>query len=129
MRFPGFANRVKYNILVIIDSPPPTHSQIATNALRIGKHVVCTLPAGLNLNDAKKMIQASCYYPTLLAAASSPLRFLDQIQRIKNMVRSGKAGRVLTIEAKLKDNVSFTVKLSILDGDTFEFDDSSLSCQ
>lgn len=92
--------------LVIIDSPPPTHSQIATNALRIGKHVVCSLPAGLNLNDAKKMIQASCYYPTLLAAASSPLRFLDQIQRIKNMVRSGKAGRVLTIEAKLKDNVS-----------------------
>lgn len=92
--------------LVIIDSPPPTHSQIATNALRIGKHVVCSLPAGLNLNDAKKMIQASCYYPTLLAAASSPLRFLDQIQRIKNMVRSGKAGRVLTIEAKLKDNMN-----------------------
>ena len=65
------------------------------------------------MNDAKKMIQASCYYPTLLAAASSPLRFLDQIQRIKNMVRSGKAGRVLTIEAKLKDNVSSMVKLGL----------------
>jgi len=92
--------------LVIIDSPPPTHSQIANNALRIGKHVVCSLPAGLNLSDAKKMIQASHYYPTLLAAASSPLRFLEQIQHIRTMIRSGRPGRVQVVEAKLKDNLT-----------------------
>lgn len=91
--------------LVIIDSPPPTHSQIANNALRIGKHVVCSLPAGLNLSDAKRMIQASHYYPTLLAAASSPLRFLEPIQHIRKMIRSGKPGRVQVVEAKLKDNL------------------------
>ena len=54
------------------------------------------------------MIQASSYYPTLMAAASSPLRFLDQIQQIGNMIKSGKPGRVLVIEAKLKDDVSST---------------------
>ena len=41
--------------LVIIDSAPPTHVQIATNALGIGKHVVCSLPGGLHLRDARRM--------------------------------------------------------------------------
>ena len=123
--------------LVVIDSPPPTHVQIATNALGIGKHVVCTLPAGLHLRDARRMHKAASYYPQLMAAASNPLRydtvsiysnelqyrsgsdidldlkrtdrssfrFLAQIQSIRRLIQSGKAGRVLLVEARLKENV------------------------
>ncbi|CAG5114277.1 Oidioi.mRNA.OKI2018_I69.chr2.g8339.t1.cds [Oikopleura dioica] len=87
--------------LVIIDSPPPTHQQICANALGIGKHVLCTLPGGLNMRDTRKMFDAASYYPQLLAAALNPVRFIEQIVKLRNFIKSS-AGQVYMVEAKMK---------------------------
>jgi len=87
--------------LVIIDSPPPTHQQICANALGIGKHVLCTLPGGLNMRDTRKMFDAASYYPQLLAAALNPVRFIEPIVKLRNFIKLW-AGQVYMVEAKMK---------------------------
>ena len=51
-----------------------------------------------------------------MAAASNPLRFLPQIQFIRKLIKSGNAGRVLLVEGRLKENVSFTNKITLVRG-------------
>lgn len=54
-------------------------------------------------------ITAASYYPQLLAAASNPLRFIPQIQSLRKLIQSGKAGRVLLVEARLKQKVGLLI--------------------
>ena len=43
-------------------------------ALRIGKHVVCDRPGGLNQTEGLRMVRAAAYYPSLLAILAYSLR-------------------------------------------------------
>ncbi|GEM_PF-2152756 len=45
--------------LVLIASPPPTHSAIALAAFEVGKHVICEAPISTTVSDAREMIKAS----------------------------------------------------------------------
>jgi predicted dehydrogenase len=45
--------------LVIIATPPNTHASLATQLLRVGKHVVCEKPLCLTAEEAEQMIQAA----------------------------------------------------------------------
>ena len=70
--------------LVCIKCPPFLQLQIALKTLRIGKMVICDSPAGLNFKDAKSVLDAAQYYPSLLSLISFYFRFLptfmDELQ-------------------------------------------------
>ena len=72
--------------------------------LGIGKHVLCTLPGGLNMRDTRKMFDAASYYPQLLAAALNPVRFIEPIVKLRNFIKLS-AGQVYMVEAKMKSKV------------------------
>ena len=76
----------------------------------IGKHVLCTLPGGLNMRDTRKMFDAASYYPQLLAAALNPVRFIEPIVKLRNFIKLS-AGQVYMVEAKMKSKVRYSMTL------------------
>ena len=45
--------------LIYVCSPPATHSAVAVDCLKSGKHVICQQPMAVSMADAEKMIQAA----------------------------------------------------------------------
>ncbi|XP_038069680.1 glucose-fructose oxidoreductase domain-containing protein 2-like [Patiria miniata] len=87
--------------LVCINTPPHLHAQVASKALGIGKHVLCERPAGLNKNDAHKMVTAAQYYPSLMSIMNHCLRFLPAFIRLKRMIQDGEVGEVFLCDVKV----------------------------
>lgn len=56
------------------------------------------------MRDTRKMFDAASYYPQLLAAALNPVRFIDQIVKLRNFIKSS-AGQVYMVEGKMKSKV------------------------
>ncbi|XP_065321519.1 glucose-fructose oxidoreductase domain-containing protein 2-like [Gordionus sp. m RMFG-2023] len=84
--------------LICIMTQPYFHSQIATKALFIGKHVICIPPAGLNEIDAKKITKASQYYPTLISIMAYTLRYIPAYINLKKAMDNKEIGDILTCE-------------------------------
>lgn len=87
--------------LVVINTPPHLHAQVASKALGIGKHVLCERPAGLNKSDAAKMVTAAQYYPSLMSIMNHGLRFLPAFTRLKRMVQDGDIGEVFLCDVRM----------------------------
>ena len=79
--------------LVDICTPPFTHAEIAVNALRAGKNVVCEKPMAASLEECDAMLKARNESGKKLTVIAQN-RFRKEIRDIKALVDSGIAGKV-----------------------------------
>ena len=79
--------------LLIIASPPITHSQIAVKALGIGKHVYVSAPCSISTAQVLRMVQSAAYYPNLIARVGYPLRSAPVVSEMKKRISDGYLGK------------------------------------
>ncbi len=88
--------------LLMILSQPVFHSQIAVKALGIGKHVYVHPPCSINPGETLRMVQAACYYPSLISVVGHGLRSLPAFIEMRRLIRDGYVGnRVSYCDVKL----------------------------
>jgi predicted dehydrogenase len=80
--------------LVSICLPPSLHAEAAIAAAQAGKHVLIEKPMAASLEECDRMIAASRSAGTLLSVVAQN-RFKDPVVKVKSIIDSGKAGRVL----------------------------------
>ncbi len=80
--------------LISICTPPYCHAQIAIDFLKDGKNVIVEKPMAASLEECDRMIAASEASGKILAVIAQN-RFKDPVMRLKQVVDSGKIGRVL----------------------------------
>ena len=83
--------------LVSICTPPYCHGEIAIDFLEHGKNVLVEKPMAASLEKCDKMIEARNKSGKLLSVIAQN-RFRDPIWNIKEILKSGKIGRVLHAE-------------------------------
>lgn len=87
--------------LIIIFTSPNLHAQISVKALRIGKHVVCDRPGGLNQTEGLRMVRAAAYYPSLLAILAYSLRFLPNMALLKKLIHEQYIGQIKLCDIRI----------------------------
>ena len=80
--------------LVSVCTPPYTHSSISTDCLNAGKHVICEKPMASSLAECDAMLSAAEKSGKILAIIAQN-RYRTPIQRLKNVLDSGIAGKIL----------------------------------
>jgi predicted dehydrogenase len=83
--------------VVSIVTPPHLHREIAVAALQAGKHVICEKPTALNVAEAEAMLAAAQAAPNQLAIIDHELRFHPQRLHLRQLVKAGYVGSVLTV--------------------------------
>lgn len=83
---------------VIVAATNTTHAEMTIAALESGKHVLCEKPMATTLEDARKMIEASEKSGKRLMIAHNQ-RFEPANQKAKEILQSGKLGKVLTFSS------------------------------
>ncbi|CAN5297005.1 inositol 2-dehydrogenase [soil metagenome] len=78
---------------VFIASPTPSHTSIAVDALKAGKHVFCEKPISSTVADAERMIAESERNPNLVLMIGQVLRFWPEYVQIKKQIDHGKIGK------------------------------------
>lgn len=84
--------------IIDISSPGFTHVDIAIEAARNGKHIICEKPLANTLEEAKKMLQAVQEYG-VKAAVNFVYRRVPAIALAKKIVESGKLGKIFHFKA------------------------------
>jgi predicted dehydrogenase len=79
--------------LVSITAPNRLHAQIAIDAARAGKHVVCEKPLCITLEEADAMIEA-CAKAGVLLLYAEELFFAPKYVKAKRMADEGAFGRI-----------------------------------
>jgi predicted dehydrogenase len=73
--------------IVYIATPHVSHAELSINAMKNGKHVLCEKPLGLNVNEARRMIETSkrtnLFFMEALWTRFNPT-FVEVLKRIKN---------------------------------------------
>jgi len=87
--------------LIVIFTSPNLHAQISVKALRIGKHVVCDRPGGLNQTESLRMMRAAAYYPSLLAILAYSLRFLPNMSLLRKLINEKYVGNVKLCDIRI----------------------------
>lgn len=80
--------------LVSICTPPYTHAPLAIDCLNAGKHVICEKPMAPSLAECDAMLEAKEKSGKVLAIIAQN-RFRTPIQKLKTLLDSGIAGKVL----------------------------------
>ncbi len=80
--------------LVSVCTPPYTHANITVDCLNAGKHVICEKPMASSLAECDKMLEA-CEANQKVLAIIAQNRFRDPIMKLKSILNSGIAGKVL----------------------------------
>lgn len=83
---------------VIICSENARHREFTEAAARAGKHVMVEKPIATTLEDAQGMIDA-CEAAGVKLQVAFPCRYIPAVQRVKEMVDSGRLGRLLGIRS------------------------------
>jgi predicted dehydrogenase len=81
---------------VVVSSENKNHVRDAVMALEGGAHVVCEKPISTTVEEARAMIRASEKAERQLRVAF-PVRYLPAVRQAKEIVRSGRIGRVLAV--------------------------------
>lgn len=81
--------------VVDITLPTPAHAPMTIKAFQAGKHVICEKPMARTAKEAKEMIDAAKKYKRHLYIAHC-LRFWPSYVKAKELIESGKYGKVLT---------------------------------
>ncbi len=80
---------------VYIATPVYTHSMLTKLAADYGKHVLCEKPLGMNAQDALSAVEY-CKKKGVLLSVDLMMRFGTQINNMKNAVRNGEIGQVVS---------------------------------
>ncbi|MDR1730839.1 MAG: Gfo/Idh/MocA family oxidoreductase [Synergistaceae bacterium] len=80
---------------VFICLPPDVHASVAIRALNAGKHVLVEKPMAASLQECDAMIEAAAAAKGKILSPVAQNRFRTPNARVKRMIRSGDAGRVL----------------------------------
>lgn len=80
--------------LVSICTPPSTHLELATDAMRAGCHVLCEKPMAMTEREAEEMISVSEAEDRVLSVVHSFL-YKKSIRKVDRLIDSGELGTVL----------------------------------
>lgn len=93
--------------VVIVCTPPNTHTNIAVDLLRCGLHVLCEKPFTLTSADAHKMQHEARKVDRLLTMGSK-FRYVADVVKAKQLVASGDIGEVILFENAFTSRVDMT---------------------
>jgi predicted dehydrogenase len=79
--------------VVAILTPPGSHLEIAMAAMEAGKHILLEKPIAARLDEANILCERARRFPGKVCVAYN-LRFLPQVQRIRQLVGSGRLGSI-----------------------------------
>ncbi len=79
---------------VVIASENVKHRELAEMAAHAGKHILCEKPLATSIEDAEAMI-AVCKTAGVQLMTAFPCRYSPVVQRMKSVVDSGDAGKIL----------------------------------
>src|SRR3990170_2445642 len=82
--------------MVTIACPNHLHAQVAVDAARAGKHVVCEKPMAMNLEECDRMIEA-CRAAGVHLFYAEELLFAPKYVRAKTLADEGALGRVYLV--------------------------------
>jgi predicted dehydrogenase len=85
---------------VYIASPNHAHLKQVCQAAAAGKHVFCEKPLGMNIAEAKRMVQV-CQHAKVQLGTAFMMRYHSQHQAALRMVREGRIGRPVYARAQL----------------------------
>ncbi|MGE8081284.1 Gfo/Idh/MocA family protein [Peribacillus loiseleuriae] len=83
---------------VIICSENVNHKEHVLKAASYKKQILCEKPIATEVEDAIEMINACCEHDVILQVAY-PVRFAPAIQKMKEIIQSGKIGKVIAVNA------------------------------
>jgi len=84
--------------VIDIVTPNDSHAEIAIAAAKAGKHILCEKPLALNLLQATEMYNA-VRENGIVAMVCQNYRFVPAVRFAKQMIDSGKLGKVLQIRS------------------------------
>ena len=82
------------------------HKEIALEAIKNGKHVLCEKPMALNSNDAREMLEAA-KKAGVKAMCGFNYRFVSAIVLARNLIKSGKMGRIYHFNGSYMQDVGY----------------------
>ena len=85
---------------VVLATPHAMHADQAVEALEAGVHVLCEKPMSANLDDAKRMIQASEVSDKVLDIGFT-LHFCPPLIRLKEIIGEGMLGQVVHVHCRV----------------------------
>jgi predicted dehydrogenase len=80
--------------VVSVCTPPGSHSQIVTDALAAGKHVVCEKPLAPTLRETDELIEVAKRYPGKLSTVYQR-RYFPEIKSLIQQVEDGRFGTLV----------------------------------
>jgi len=84
---------------VVIGTPMPLHIPQAIEAINRGIHVISEVPAGVNIDECKALVQA-CKNSSALYMMAENYTYFESNQIIKQMVKAGEFGQVYYAEGE-----------------------------
>lgn len=81
---------------VVIATPPEDHFQTAIKAINAGCHVLLEKPATTSLEQAE-LLQSLAYNKGVKVGVDHTFLFSDHVRQVKQVMQSGKLGKVLKI--------------------------------
>ncbi len=82
--------------IVHIATPPSTHHELAMQALKAGKNVLCEKPLAMNVAQADEMLAAARMYGKI-SPVNFVLRYNAVTETVKTVIDSGVLGEVLSV--------------------------------
>lgn len=90
---------------VTLPLPDQVHREIAVDAMRAGKHVLCEKPMALNLEDCKEMVRVSRETGKQLMIGQIG-RYTPSFVKAKEIIEKGMIGDIFFIEAEYAHDYS-----------------------
>jgi len=83
-----------------IYNPLPNHLHVdwTIKAMEAGKHVLCEKPIGLDVADARRLVEATRDHPDVVVMEAFMYRFHPQWLKAKQLVDEGALGRLVTTQ-------------------------------
>jgi predicted dehydrogenase len=91
---------------VVIAAPPHTHPSIAEEAFELGLHVLCEKPLANTSVECRRIFKAVRSSHKVLAVCHT-YRFFPNRLRLREMILSGKLGRIQSIDIQQGDPASW----------------------
>jgi len=78
---------------VVVATPPQSHAALATDALRLGRHVLCEKPLARTRDECRALVDLAADVGAVLAVGHEK-RFHPSLLRVRELIRGGDLGTV-----------------------------------